>query len=132
MVANEVKDLATQTGHATSEIGAQIMEIQRATETSATAIVNIASVIERIKSISGTIAFSVDAQGFATHEIAQSVVVASNGTKQVSGDLQGISAAAQDTSAAAGQVRSAVVDLSRQAETLRNVMGEFLSTVRAA
>jgi methyl-accepting chemotaxis protein len=132
VVANEVKDLATQTGRATSDIGSQINEIQRATETSASAIVNIAAVIERIKSIAGTIAQSVDQQGEATHEIAQSVVVASDGTRQVSQDLNGINAAAQDSSQAAGQVQATAVDLARQTEALRNVMGQFLSTVRAA
>jgi methyl-accepting chemotaxis protein len=132
VVANEVKDLATQTGRATSDIGSQINEIQRSTESSATAIVNITGVIERIKTIAGTIASSVDQQGLATHEIAQSVVEASNGTRQVSEDLSGINAAAQDTAGAAGQVQTAVVDLARQAEALRSVMGQFLETVRAA
>jgi len=132
VVANEVKDLASQTGRATSDIGSQISGIQRSTEGSATAIVNIANVIERLKTIAGAIALAVDQQGSATHEIAQSVVVASNGTQQVSQDLQGINAAAQDSASAAGQMQSAVLDLARQSEALRKVMGEFLTTVRAA
>ncbi len=132
VVANEVKDLASQTGRATSEIGAQISDIQRSTEGSATAIVNIANVIERLKTIAGAIALAVEQQGEATQEIAQSVVVASNGTQQVSQDLHGINAAAQDSASAASQVQTSVVDLARQAEALRKVMGEFLKTVRAA
>ncbi|MCW2282759.1 methyl-accepting chemotaxis protein [Rhodoblastus acidophilus] len=132
VVANEVKDLASQTGRATSEIGAQISDIQRSTEGSATAIVNIANVIERLKTIAGAIALAVEQQGEATHEIAQSVVVASNGTQQVSQDLHGINAAAQDSASAASQVQTSVLDLARQAEALRKVMGEFLTTVRAA
>ncbi|MBB4197856.1 methyl-accepting chemotaxis protein [Rhodoblastus sphagnicola] len=132
VVANEVKDLATQTGRATSDIGAQINEIQRSTEASAAAIVNIASVMERTKSISATIAFSVDQQGTATEEIAQSVAEASRGTSQVSADLVGINTAAQDSADAANQVQTAAAALARQAETLRGVMGQFLQTVRAA
>ncbi|PPQ40622.1 methyl-accepting chemotaxis sensory transducer with Cache sensor [Rhodoblastus acidophilus] len=132
VVANEVKDLATQTGRATSDIGAQINEIQRSTESSAAAIVNIASVIERTKSISATIAYSVEQQGAATEEIAVSVAEASNGTTRVSSDLVGITNAAQDSAGAASDVQAAAADLARQAETLRGVMGQFLTTVRAA
>ncbi|MEW6256119.1 MAG: methyl-accepting chemotaxis protein [Pseudomonadota bacterium] len=132
VVAAEVKDLAEQTSKATSEIEAQIEEIQGSTRASSQAIVDITQVIEAINRIAGSIATAVDQQGAATREIAHNVARASQGTQQVSVNIVGISGAAADSSAAAGQVQDAASTLAHQTQTLRRVMGEFLGTVRAA
>jgi methyl-accepting chemotaxis protein len=132
VVAAEVKQLADQTGKATSEIAGQIGEIQDSTQASATAIVGITEVIERINRIASSIAVAVDQQGSATHEIAHNVTQASAGTRQVSSNIEGINAAVADSGAASNQVQAAALDLAKQSETLRSVMDDFLKTVRAA
>ncbi|MCT8266946.1 methyl-accepting chemotaxis protein [Afifella sp. JA880] len=132
VVAAEVKQLADQTSRATSEIAAQISEIQNSTSDSATAIVGITEVIEQINQIATAIATSVDEQGEATREIAGSVSQASMGAKTVADNIEGINEAAADTTAVAGQVEGAATTLGQQSETLKAVMDRFLSTVRAA
>nr|WP_244665244.1 methyl-accepting chemotaxis protein [Afifella marina] len=132
VVAAEVKQLADQTSRATSEIAAQISEIQNSTTDSATAIVGITEVIEQINQIATVIATSVDEQGEATREIAGSVSQASMGAKTVADNIEGINEAAADTTAVAGQVENAATTLGQQSETLKAVMDRFLSTVRAA
>ncbi|MCF1504422.1 methyl-accepting chemotaxis protein [Afifella sp. H1R] len=132
VVAAEVKQLADQTSRATSEIAAQISEIQNSTSDSATAIVGITEVIEQINQIATAIATSVDEQGEATREIAGSVSQASMGAKTVADNIEGINEAAADTTAVAGKVEGAATTLGQQSETLKAVMDRFLSTVRAA
>jgi methyl-accepting chemotaxis protein len=132
VVAIEVKQLAEQTAQATAEIEAQITEIQAATASSSTAIVVITDVIGQINAIAGTIAASVEQQGFATREIAQNVSRASQGTEQVASNILGINSAASDSTRAATQVQDAAAALAQQSRTLRAVMDGFLETVRAA
>src|SRR5581483_7802737 len=73
VVASEVKMLATQTAKATGDIGAQIAEMQSATQESVTAIKEIGATIGRIAEIATAIAASVEEQTTTTHEIAGNV-----------------------------------------------------------
>ena len=132
VVAAEVKALADQTSKATADIGSQITEIQQSTQASATAIVGITQVIERLNRIAASIAEAVDQQGAATHEIAHNVSQASTGTRDVAHNINGISNAVTESAAASNQVEGAAVDLAKQSETLKAVMDQFLGTVRAA
>ncbi len=132
VVAAEVKQLADQTSKATSEIAAQIGEIQTSTQASATAIVGITNVIDQMNRIAAAIASSVDQQGAATREIAHNVTQASHGTQQVTSNVVGINGAASETAKAAGVVQTSAEDLSRQSDALRTAMQTFLATVRAA
>ena len=56
VVASEVKSLASQTGRATEEIGAQITQIQAATKEAVAAIRGIAASIEEVSAIATSIA----------------------------------------------------------------------------
>jgi methyl-accepting chemotaxis protein len=132
VVASEVKNLANQTAKATDEIGAQIAGIQAATQEAVTAIEVIVKTISEIDSISSSIASAVEEQGAATQEIARNVEQAAAGTQEVSSNIGGVSAAANDTGAAATQIRGASAELSRQSETLRTEVEKFLANVRAA
>jgi methyl-accepting chemotaxis protein len=132
VVASEVKNLATQTAKATSEIAAQIGEIQAATTESAAAIAGITSTIGEVNHIAAAIASAVEEQGAATQEIARNVQQASQGAHEVTSNITGVSRAAQDSSAASSQVLSSAAELARQASRLRQEVGSFLKTVRAA
>src|SRR5690606_35034300 len=48
VLASEVKNLATQSAHATDEIGGQIRAIQESTESSASAIQSISQTVHRV------------------------------------------------------------------------------------
>jgi methyl-accepting chemotaxis protein len=132
VVASEVKSLATQTAKATEEIGGQIAGIQEATGEAVTAIEGISNVIAQISEISTAVAAAVEEQGSATREIASSVQQAAAGTQEVSGNIVEVNQAASETGTAAAEVLGAAEGLSRQGETLRQQVDNFLKSVRAA
>lgn len=101
VVANEVKSLATQTGEATGEIGAQISAVQEEARRVVEAISRITSMTEGAREATATISAAVSQQDAATREIAQRVgqVVdeigrVSQSISSVAGDLRQSSEAA--------------------------------------
>ena len=132
VVASEVKNLAQQTAKATGDIGAQITEVQQATHGAVEAIKEIAILIEEVGAITTSIAAAVEEQGAATGEIARNVQQTAVSTRTVTDNIAGVSRAANETGAAAGQVLDAAGGLSRQAETLSSEVRSFLTSVRAA
>ena len=71
-------------------------------------------------------------QGAATQEISRNIIQASQGTQEVTANMTGVSDASQQTGAAASQVLSSAVDLSRNSEALQVQVEYFLQEVRAA
>ena len=132
VVASEVKSLASQTGRATEEIGAQITQIQAATREAVAAIRSIALTIDGISGISTTIASAIEEQGAATAEIARNVQQTAAAARGVSANIGGVGEAANETGIAATQVLGAAGDLSKQAETLSSEVNTFVADVRAA
>jgi methyl-accepting chemotaxis protein len=132
VVAAEVKNLATQTGRATEEIGTQINDIQTATQQAVTAIEGIVGVISEADGIAATIAAAVEEQGAATREIARSVQTAAAGTQDVTANIAGVSRAANDAQTAAENVLTAATSLSANAARLGAEARGFVASVRAA
>ncbi|SPP92871.1 methyl-accepting chemotaxis protein [Bradyrhizobium vignae] len=132
VVATEVKALAEQTAKATGEIGQQISGIQAATEESVVAIRDISGTIERLSEISSAIATAVEQQNAATQEISRNAQQAAQGTQQVSGNIGEVQQTATETGSASSQVLAASKSLSRDSNRLKEQVGRFLSTVRAA
>jgi methyl-accepting chemotaxis protein len=131
VVASEVKTLATQTARATEEIAGQIRAIQEATASSAAAIQGIGQTINRVSEISTAIASAVEEQGAATQEISRNVQQTANGTTEVSSNIGNVTAAAEQTGAAAAQVLASAGSLSKNGALLRNQVDAFLKEVRA-
>jgi methyl-accepting chemotaxis protein len=132
VVASEVKALAEQTSKATGEIGQQISGIQAATQDSVNAIKDISSTIERLSEISSAIAAAVEEQGAATQEISRNVQQAAQGTQQVSANIADVERGAAETGSASSQVLSAAKALSGDSSRLKQEVGNFLTSVRAA
>ena len=132
VVAAEVKQLATQTGKATEEIGAKVAEIQAATEGTVRSMTQIVRVIGNVKEIASTIAGAVEEQGAATTEIAQNCQQAAAGTQQVTENISGVGQAAEMTGAASAQLMTLSGGLSNQAGDLRRVVETFVSDFKAA
>jgi methyl-accepting chemotaxis protein len=130
VVAGEVKNLATQTAKATEEISAQITNVQSATQGAVEAIHGIAETIGQIDQIAATIATAVEAQGMTTQEIARSVQLAAAGTRDVTGNIAGVSSTADETGMAASQVLQAAAGLTEQSIQLRNQVESFLANIR--
>lgn len=132
VVAGEVKSLASQTAKATSEIRAQIDDIQAVTGQAAEAIRGIGGIIREMNEIAIATASAVEEQGAATREIANSVRQAAAGTNEIARNVEGVSRAASETGAAASQLLGSAGELSKQAETLRHDVDGFLISVRSA
>jgi methyl-accepting chemotaxis protein len=132
VVASEVKTLANQTARATEEIGAHIVAMQKATDETVQAIQSIGGTIGEINEIATAIAAAVEEQGVATQEIARNVQQAAAGTQEVSGNISGVTEATSKAGTAASEVLSAAGELSKEAETLRTQVDQFLGAVKAA
>ena len=132
VVAAEVKTLAEQTAKATGEISQQISGIQSATQDSVNAIRDISATIERLSEVSSTIAAAVEEQGAATQEIARNVQQAAHGTQQVSTNITDVQRGAAETGSASSQVLSTAKMLASDSTRLKDEVGKFLRTVRAA
>jgi methyl-accepting chemotaxis protein len=127
-----VKALAEQTAKATGEIGQQIGGIQAATQESVGAIKEIGETIAKMSEISSTIASAVEEQGAATQEISRNVQHAAEGTQLVSSNIIDVQHGVTETGSASAQVLSAAQSLSRDSNRLKDEVGKFLDTVRAA
>jgi len=132
VVASEVKALAAQTAKATDEIGAQIAQMQAATQHSVAAIKEIGGTIGRISEISSTIAAAVEQQGAATRKIAENVQQAAQDATEVTSSITDVNRGATDTGTAAGQVHNLASSLVDESNTLKSEVETFLATVRAA
>ncbi|NKB22642.1 MAG: HAMP domain-containing protein [Alphaproteobacteria bacterium] len=132
VVASEVKSLATQTGKATEEIGSQIAAIQSETEAAVEAIQSIGATVGQMGEIATSVASAVEEQGSATREIASSVQHAATGTQEVSSTIGEVTQAATENQSSAGQMLDAAKELAQQGTVLRDEVGKFLESVRAA
>jgi methyl-accepting chemotaxis protein len=132
VVAAEVKALATQTAHATDEIGTQIASMQTATRESVDAIKEIGATIKGISEITTTIAAAVEQQDAATHEIARHVSEAATSTSLAAGNIGDVNRGAGETGSASSQVLAAAQSLARESNQLKTEVDAFVATVRAA
>jgi methyl-accepting chemotaxis protein len=131
VVANEVKNLASQTAKATDEISQQIASVQQSTERVVEAIGRIVTRITEVGQVSAQIAAAVEQQAAAANEIARNVQEASAGTREISTNIAGVSQAAGQTGEASRQVLAASQTLGGEANALKSVVEEFLEKVRA-
>ncbi len=131
VVAGEVKNLANQTAHATSEIAGQIHAVQEGTTVAVRAIDSISGVIGEMAEISASVAAAVQQQSAATDEIAGNIDQVAAGTREVSANITAVDQAARETGTAAEHIRLASSDLSNQAGILRGEVARFLRQVRS-
>ena len=92
---------------------------------------SIGETINRLSQISSTIASAVEQQTAATQEISRSISVASVSSREVSSAISDVETAAENTGKLSGGVLSASVDLSKDAQRLRNSIENFLAGIRA-
>ncbi|MEI2387110.1 HAMP domain-containing methyl-accepting chemotaxis protein [Breoghania sp. JC706] len=132
VVASEVKNLASQTGKATEDIGNQIQQMQSGSQMTVEAIVGVAKAIATIDEQITGIASSVEEQNAVTAEIARNAGEVAEGSVDISSNISEVSQGATDASAAAEQVRVTVQSLGEQSSLLTRELDRFLTTIRAA
>jgi methyl-accepting chemotaxis protein len=125
VVANEVKELAQETAKATEDIARRVLAIQGDTTAAVSAIEEISSIVAQISDRQTTIASAVEEQTATTSEMSRSVQEAASGSGQIAENITGVSAAADSTTQALTQTRTAVDELSRMAADLRTNVGRF-------
>jgi len=131
VVASEVKNLATQTAKATSEIEAQIKQIQGSTGEAAEAIGAITKTIANMDEISSAIAAAVEEQQAATAEIARNVEEAAQGTEMVTNSIHNVSDAANQSALAAESMRQSSDELSEEAYELNTAVDGFVGEIKS-
>ncbi len=130
VVANEVKQLAQQSARATSQITAQISDIQKSMSYTVGSIEAIADTIEELNDMTETAASTVEQQNHATQEIARSITRITAGTETVSENISNVSKIAGSTQDMAASVGQSATDLSHKADKLSRAVGEFMISLR--
>jgi len=132
VVAGEVKNLATQTAKATSEITDQIVAVQNATHDAVDAIRAIGQTIGSMSEVASAIAAAVEEQSAATKEISRNVNQAASGARDVSEFITRLVGVTEEVGSHATQVSQSSDSLSQQTGRLKDEVGNFLATVRSA
>ena len=132
VVAEEVKNLATQTARATEDIAAQIEEVRGSVSSTADSIEAVNRIIAELDEIATTISAAVEEQSAATQEIANSAEQAATGTQTVTQTIGEVNAAAGESGQASQRILDAAVLLNGQSDELKRHVDEFLQAIRAA
>lgn len=122
VVANEVKELAKQTAKATEDITNRISAIQTDTKNAVSSISGIHHVIEKLNSISVTIAAAVEEQMAASSEVARVVKDSSKGVQDISHTIRDVSAGAKQSAVGSIQTLDAAKSLATLAEKLKDLV----------
>jgi len=125
VVASEVKDLAQETARATEDIANRIESIQADTASAVAAIAEISEVIATINGYQLTIASAVEEQTATTTEMSRAAAEAASGSGDIAVSITGVATAATTTTEVVDLVGSAVDDLARLSEELRQQVAAF-------
>ncbi len=131
VVASEVKELATQTGKATEDISGQVDQIQGSISKAVVAIDHVNNTIEKLNSISNSIAAAVEEQGYASGEISSNIVETSNLTKTVNQNTVELNGIAEKNGQSANGMINAVTDLNQEVLNLQTHVDDFVGSIRA-
>lgn len=118
VVAGEVKNLASQTARATDEIAQQIAGIQSATGDSVVAVKGVAESIGNMSEVTSTIASTMEQQQAASHEIASSLNVTVDATRDLAELIEKLSAVADEAGQTATEMSGSAETLGGEAQTL--------------
>lgn len=139
VVANEIKELARQTALATEDIKSKIAGVQGSAGSAITDIQKITGVIGEVGQLVSGIAAAIEEQAVVTKDVAGNIAQASTGvqeanervgqtasvSKLIAEDIAGVSNAAAEIRSGGEQVQSSASALSRLAEQLRGLVGQF-------
>jgi methyl-accepting chemotaxis protein len=132
VVASEVKNLASQTAKATGEISQQIAQTQAATQKAVDAVRGIASTISGINELTAAIAASVQEQGSATAEIAQSAARSAAHNGKVDQLMIEIRSDASTTAEGAERLSGSSRGLAKSSTASNAALADLLREVRVA
>ncbi|MFG1294330.1 MULTISPECIES: methyl-accepting chemotaxis protein [Xanthobacter] len=132
VVASEVKQLASQTASATSEISTKVTAIQNSTTRAAAAIEGILKTIGQVNDAITSIASAVEEQGTATREIVRSISQVSDGTHVVTENISNVSQAAGETESVARSLLTSSTTIGSESATLQDKVRRFIADLKVA
>lgn len=139
VVANEIKELAQKTAEATSDIRERIGGIQTATGSAVNDIGSIVQVISDVNAIVTTIAAAIEEQSAVTREVSENISHATSDvqdanrrssemstvSRDITKDISSIDTISGDIRSGGEQVQVSAVELSKLAEQLKGLVGQF-------
>lgn len=139
VVANEIKELASQTADATKAINTKIKGIQDTTSNTIRGIEQVTAIILEINETISKIAGAVAEQSSATQEIGENITQASLGiqevsenvaqcstvSEEISAEIAGVNQEAGEMSDSSSQLNSNAEELARMAQKLKNLLDQF-------
>ncbi|MEH0019320.1 MAG: methyl-accepting chemotaxis protein [Desulfobacter sp.] len=125
VVANEIKELANQTGAATVDINSSVKNISETMVETVTRIQRITDVIDEVNGIVVTIDKAVEEQSIATNEISGNVKEAATGLEEVAERVAQSSEVSGEVAADIAGVSSAADHMSETGGTLSRRSGQL-------
>ncbi len=132
VVANEVKMLANQTAQATHDIESYITDVQTVAQEVYVSVSDIGGVIHKTSDIANGISTAVEEQHVALKEISENVQEAAHRSNDVCETIEHVSKEADNTNRAAKMTSDAVSIMTRQTESLRAKVEEFIQKLHTA
>ena len=139
VVANEIKELAQKTAEATKDIRDRIGGIQAATGSAVSDVGQIVQVIGDVNTIVTTIAAAIEEQTAVTREVAENIAQATQDvqdanrrsaemsavSRDITKDVTAVDGITGDIRSGGEQVQASAEELSRLAEQLKGLVGQF-------
>ena len=129
VVASEVKLLAEQTAKATSEIVAQVGEIQSSTDAAVDLILAISDFVGQIDHMTTLIVAAVEEQHAYAHEMSHNIHLAAQGSADATLSVENVSTAIDDTRCHADSALGASNALAEVARSLTQSVEDFIAAV---
>ncbi len=132
VVASEVKQLAGQTSKATEEISGRIAIIQQATREAVAATGKVEASIERVNSISSSIAGTLEQQNAAVGEISHSISGTLTAVGGLATDMERLMGTAASTNSKSQDVAEAARRMRGDSELLQTQVERLMRELRTA
>jgi methyl-accepting chemotaxis protein len=132
VVANEVKQLSSQTGTAAARIAAHVHEIRQSVDHVAAGHEQVERAIEAMAGLASGVRSAVAAQEAATHTIARNVGEAVQASTAIQQDVEAIGDTSHAASLQAGDMRSLAERLRADAGALSTQLETFLDELHQA
>jgi methyl-accepting chemotaxis protein len=131
VVANEVKQLSTQTGLAAAKVSAHVDDIRFGIEDVAQGHSQVERAIGAMSSVAARVRSSVEAQEAVTRGIANNVAEAVEAGKDIRMEVEAIGGSSRHASASARDMAGVAQRLKGEAEALSSQVSDFLTELRS-
>tara|TARA_Y100000052_G_scaffold26426_2_gene31390 strand:- start:54864 stop:56555 length:1692 start_codon:yes stop_codon:yes gene_type:complete len=131
VVAAEVKDLASQTAQATSDVADQIAAVRRSAGDVESASDIVGDMILKLNDVSTELAAAMNQQNSVTREIASNVDGAASSASLVTGSIQEVAGIANETGQAARRIGEEADSLVERARYVQSQSAAFVQSLLA-